>query len=70
MYTLLAGNLYYFYYFVMYTFIVIQLKFAPTALSLDQKVFVFFFYEKRLFYHLFNNLLTCFYSTDFRTASL
>jgi len=42
MYTLLAGNFYYFYYFVMYTFIVIQLKFAPTALSLDQKVFVFF----------------------------
>lgn len=60
MYTLLAGNFFYFYFFVMYTFIVLQLKFAPTAFSLDQKVFVFFILWKRRFYHLFNHILIVF----------
>lgn len=60
MYTLLAGNFFYFYFFVMYTFIVLQPKCVPTAFSLDQKVFVYFFYEKRWVYPLLNDLLIVF----------
>lgn len=51
MYKRFSRNFFYFYFFVIYSFIVPQPKCAPTVFSLDQKVFAFYLYSfmKKLF---------------------